>query len=94
MKSAAEVINVLNRILESDGTARYELIKYFQSEAWADDSDVDESIDDTVYEIAYDMDFYQPNKAWRKQQPSLYGDERLDEMLKEWIYKIEVKVNE
>jgi len=94
MKSAAEVINVLSKILESGGNFRYELIRYFQGEAWADDSDVDESIDDIVYEIAYDMDFYQPNEAWRKQEPSLYGDERLDEMLKEWIYAIEVKANE
>jgi len=94
MKSVAEVIHVLGQILESGGTARLELVKYFQSEAWADDSGIDDLIDDLVFEIAYDMDFYQPNEAWRKQEPSLYGDERLDEMLKEWIYTIEIKANE
>lgn len=94
MKSVAEVIHVLGEILESGGTARLELIQYFQSEAWADDSDIDESIDDVVFEIAYDMDFYQPNEQWRKEALSLYGDDRLDEMLKEWILQLKAEANE
>jgi hypothetical protein len=38
--------------------------------------------------LAYDLDFYEPDEALRKQEPSYYGDERLEAEIKSVLRKL------
>jgi hypothetical protein len=89
MKSTIEIIETLNKILEEKEPAKMELVKRFQEEILTDDLIIDETIDEIVTDLAYDLDFYEPNKEWKKQDISFYGEERLEEIIKEGIGKIE-----
>ena len=88
MKSIIEITENLNQILKAKEPVRIELVKSFQNEVWND-----EFMEDKLYEIlselAYDLDFYEPNEEWRKEDISYYGNQRLEELIKIGISKIE-----
>jgi len=94
MKSLVEIIDLLNQILEARGTVRATLIEKFQSEIWSDESMEESTIDGIVNDLAYDLDYYEPNEEWRKQDASFYGDRRLEEMLKKEIIKLKAEGHE
>lgn len=89
MKSTVEIIQSLNQILESPTSKRTELVKAFQDEIWNDESIQDVELNDILSELAYDLDFYEPNEKWKKESPNYYGEERLEELIKSGIQKIE-----
>lgn len=55
----------------------HERIKSFQNEVWDDESIKDEALHEILSELAYDLDFYETNEEWRKEDPSYQGDGRL-----------------
>ncbi|HEY2583118.1 MAG TPA: hypothetical protein VGI43_15005 [Mucilaginibacter sp.] len=89
MKSPIEIIEILNKILKENEPFRTELIDDFQNDFFNDESVRDEALEMIVGDIAYDLDFYEPNEEWRKQDSSFYGNEKLEEIIKQGIIKIE-----
>ncbi|MCE7060682.1 hypothetical protein [Dyadobacter sp. CY343] len=76
-------MKILEQILK-DKENRQSLIKQFQELVWND-----EKSSEVLSELAYDMDFYEPNDAWRKGDRSYYDDKRLEEEIKDVIRKLE-----
>jgi hypothetical protein len=89
MKSTVEIIQSLNYILDAKHPERTELVKKLQNAIWNDESIQDERLNEILSELAYDLDFYEPNEEWKKESPNYYGDERLEELIKIGIQKIE-----
>lgn len=89
MKTINDIIEHLNKILLEKETARMELIKFFQNEIWDDESIQDEKLNEILSGLAYDLDFYEPNEEWRKEDPSYYGNDRLEEEIKKAIQKLQ-----
>jgi len=90
MKSSVELIQILNQILQVSTSEKMTLIKTFQDEIWNDESMQDSPLDDILSELAYDLDFYEPDDAWRLESSSYYGDERLYEIITSGIHRIEL----
>jgi hypothetical protein len=88
MKSTIEIIENLHKILSEREPVRMELIKSFQNEVWEDESIKDEALNEILSELAYDLDFYEPKEEWRKEDPSYYGDDRLEKEIKMAIQKL------
>lgn len=89
MKSTVEIIQSLNYILDAQHPERTELVKKLQNAIWNDESIEDERLNEILSELAYDLDFYEPNEEWKKESPNYYGDERLEELIKLGMQKIE-----
>ena len=75
-------MEILEKILR-DKQNRSALIKEFQEIIWNSDN-----ASEILSELAYDLDFYEPNEEWRKEDISYYGDERLEEEIKSVIQKL------
>ena len=89
MKSNIELIQLLQTVLGTEHRVKQELIKKFQDEVWNDESIQDETLNEILSELAYDLDFYEPNEEWRKESLSYYGDDRLEEVVKTAIQKLQ-----
>jgi hypothetical protein len=83
------IIENLTQILNRQGLEKIELIKSVQNQIWNEDSCGDKDLDEILSGIAYDLDFYEQNEEWRKENPSYYGDERLIEGIKLAIEKLQ-----
>lgn len=88
MKNLNELIEQLNQILRSKGAERKRLITVFQDELWNGDHFEDEMINELLTEIAYDLDFYEPNDEWRKESSSFYGDDMLEDFINLFLKSI------
>jgi GGDEF domain-containing protein len=75
-------MEILEKIL-TDKVNRKKLISEFQELIWND-----ENASEVLSLLAYDLDFYEPNIELRKEDPSYYGDERLEEEIKLVINKL------
>ena len=81
-------MDILKEILLKE-KEKQELIKTFQERVWnGDDYSSNKRVNEILSELAYDLDFYQPNESLRKESPSYYGQERLEKEIKEAIEKI------
>lgn len=78
-------MQILELILK-DKNNRSSLIKQFQELVWND-----ENANEILSELAYDLDFYEPNEQWRKEDPSYYGDNRLEKEIKSAIQKLQAQ---
>jgi len=59
---------------------RQSLIATFQREVWnLEKVEKPDRVREVLQELAYDFDFYVPDPALRREDPSYYGDERLVE---------------
>ncbi len=76
-------MEILEKILV-DKANRKQLICKFQEIVWNDDN-----ASELLLELAYDLDFYEPNEEWRKEDPSYYGEERLEQEIKIVIQKLQ-----
>ncbi|HNK91341.1 MAG: hypothetical protein K1X26_12150 [Chitinophagales bacterium] len=76
-------MEILEKIL-TDKANRKQLICEFQELVWND-----ENASEILSELAYDLDFYEPNEEWRKEDPSYYGEERLEQEIKTVIQKLQ-----
>lgn len=86
-----EIIDNLNKILEETEPAKTELIKSLQNKIWYDESIKDDTLNEILTELSYDLDFYEPNEEWRREDISYYGSKRLEEVLKFALYKLKEK---
>jgi hypothetical protein len=68
-------IDLIKKILQNK-SGRIEQIKAFQELIWNDNHP--KSI---LSELAYDLDFYEPNLAFQKEGSCYYGDEKLEKIL-------------
>lgn len=75
-------MEILREIL-SNKYHRKELVKQFQEQIW--NSETVEN--DILSELAYDLDFYEPDEFLRLQDSSYYGDERLEEEIKSVLHR-------
>jgi hypothetical protein len=56
------------------------LIRDFQKQVWNFDGTIhSESVDRVICDLAYDLDYYDPDPLWRKQDSSFYGEKRVAE---------------
>ncbi len=84
-----KIKDLLTKALYSNGAERASYIQNAQNLIWDDETIQDESLNDILTDIAYILDFYEPNEEWRKEDPSYYGDEKLEQELKSAITKLE-----
>lgn len=80
---------LLDEALSSSQEKRIKAIKDFQNIVWDDTSIQDEELNDILTDTAYILDFYEPNEEWRKEDPSYYGDDRLEKEIKIAIQKLQ-----
>jgi hypothetical protein len=75
-------------VKEGDKTSAIKSIQdfVFDSEGFLK---LDERMQDIFSEFAYDLDFYVPDPDMRKEDPSYYGEERLNEEIAEVIKKLD-----
>lgn len=82
------VEELLFKIQSSKGEERLSHIQKLQDIIWNDESIQKDILNDILGDIAYDLDFYEPNEKWRDENSSYYGDERLEEVLKIALRKL------
>lgn len=70
-----KLLKLLNEILDTR-TDRLSKVKMFQNTVWniEDPGDNDYEI---FNDLAYDLDYYEPDEEKRKEDDSFYGDDRL-----------------
>ena len=88
MRSTIEIIEILNKILVEDEPVKSELIGDFQTDIFKDENTVNETLDEIISDLAYDLDFYEPNEELRNQDSSFYNNERLEQIIKAGITEI------
>ncbi|MDH6344170.1 hypothetical protein M2480_003085 [Parabacteroides sp. PFB2-12] len=82
------LVELLKNSLEFSGEKRIASIKKFQTIVWNDTSINDKNLNGILSDIAYLLDFYEPNEEWRKESPNYYGDKYLEELIKLNIQQI------
>ncbi|MCE6988169.1 hypothetical protein [Dyadobacter sp. CY323] len=82
MTTTEQIIARINSILESKESVRIPLIQDFQSEIWEDDQHFGETVDDILSTLAYDLDFYEPNDEFRREDVIYYDNAKLEVILK------------
>jgi hypothetical protein len=87
MKKPADLIVMLTSILSSPNpTKREELIKAFQDAVWSSPNPIgDENESEIFGELAYDLDFYEPDYDKRIEDASYYADDRLEEEIRKGL---------
>jgi hypothetical protein len=78
-------LEILEKIL-TDKLNRKQLISEFQILIWNA-----QDCDETLSQLAYDLDFYEPDSEIRKEDKSYYGDEILEDVIKLAIKKLNIK---
>jgi hypothetical protein len=85
-----ELIELLERAV-ADQARRSEHIKRFQKSVWAtNDLDLDPETARLVRDLAYDLDFFEPDDRVRGQDPAYYGDDRLLDEIRSVLLKLRV----
>lgn len=84
-----KVKNLLAEAQTSSLERRMSCIKELQNMIWDDGTIQDESVNDILTDIAYELDFYEPNEEWRRESPSYYGEERLKQEIQTALQKLE-----
>lgn len=93
MRSTIELIRLLQFILEAESRSKDKLIREFQEEVWNDESLQDQKLNEVLSELAYDLDFYEPNEQWREEVLGYYGNEKLENVIKDAIQKLRERTN-
>lgn len=63
-------------------------IKEFQDEVWNDD--LDEKFE-FLNDLAYNLDFFEPNENWRKEDKSFFGKDKLFVLIDSTLKKLDEK---
>jgi hypothetical protein len=80
-------MEILNQILISKSN-RKQLIKEFQNQVWNERINVSESINNILSELAYDLDYYEPDDLLRSQDNSYFGNDKLEQKIQIALKKI------
>jgi hypothetical protein len=78
-------MDIVYKILH-DKLNRQKLISEFQEMVWS--SEVNNEL---LSQLAYDLDFYEPDDVLRDEDRSFYGDIELEVLLKEFLEKMNFK---
>ncbi len=83
-----QLIEILNNVQNTSGLERVNKMKKFQEIVWDDETIQDETLNDILSTLAYDFDYYEPDKKMRDEDSSYYGDEQLSEEIKTGLEKL------
>lgn len=84
-----DLYKLLLQILHADEPKRKELINKFQNFIWKDKIvGIDDDEMDIYNTLAYDLDFYEPNEEWRKEDEAYYDENRLITEIKQALEKL------
>lgn len=76
--TTSKAVDMLREIRDGDKNTRSSQIKLFQETIWNSETmDVSEAQEETLRQLAYDLDFYSPDSGARAEDPKLYGEQRL-----------------
>jgi len=89
MKSSVELIQLLQVVLSTEYPIKQKLIKEFQDEVWNNERIHDDTFNEILSELAYDLDFYERNEEWRKEDSSYYDDDKLEIIIKTAVQNYE-----
>jgi len=85
-------LNELRLLLEKalhDPVGRAKHIQRFQTIVWnAEELDSRPDVDELLRELAYNLDYYQPDERIRADEPSLYGDEQLEDEIRSVLSRL------
>jgi hypothetical protein len=82
MASLEIMLALLARILREPLT-RKATVKQFQSLVWqGQERSIDKDTYNVLADLAYDLDFYEPDPVLRKEDATYYGQERLEREVK------------
>jgi hypothetical protein len=77
------VLDAVKKLLvqaqSSRGDERHSHIKKVCDLIWDDETVQNDRLNDTLTDIAYILEDYEPNATWCKEAPIYYGDERLEQ---------------
>jgi hypothetical protein len=83
-----ELIELLERAI-ADRTLRVRLVKQFQKRVWdSNDLDSEPHIARVLRDLAFDLDFFEPDEKERADDPALYGEDRLEEEIRSALLKL------
>jgi hypothetical protein len=83
-----ELINLLAIALEFSGEVRIKAIKEFQNTVWNDTSIDNENLNDVLTDIAYILDFYEPNEEYQNESSNYYGNDALKLKIRSALHKL------
>ena len=84
-----ELNRLLEKILKNIEPERKELIKVFQNKVWMEEIIGITEEEMNIYNtLAYDLDFYEPNKEWRKEDAVYFGENKLMITISEALEKL------
>lgn len=82
-------LHELQAILPASERKRSGLIDIFQREVWDAPSEWADPILDVFVDLAYDLDYFVANPEWRREDPSYYGEKRLEEEVRRALARID-----
>lgn len=83
-----ELIMLLHSILENEND-RKELVEHFLKKLYGDENDEENEIMDILLELGIDLEYYESNPEFMKQNESYFGDDVLVKEIKETLRKID-----
>jgi len=88
MAATQELIELLERVV-AERPLRVELVKNFQERVWdSNDLGDDPHVAGVLRDLAYDLDFFEPDEIARADDPALYGEDRLIEEIRSALQKL------
>ena len=85
-----QIMNLLDEARKEDSPLKV-IIEEFQEKIWNCNPDpTNEKIWNILRDLAYDLDYYEPNKSFRDEDPSFYEDDRARDEISKSIEKIKV----
>lgn len=88
MAALQDLIELLVQVLR-DRARRVDHVKRFQELVWA--SEILDAAPDRVQllrDLAYDLDFFEPDEQIRADDPAFYGDARLEEEIRSALRRL------
>ena len=83
------LINLLYEILGRTINKRDLIVEFQRKISDYEPSKEEYKIYNLLNDLALDLDYYEPNPEWRKEDPSFYGDDKLEEEIRTALEKIE-----
>lgn len=88
MATVQELTDLLVKALR-DRPRRVEYVKRFQEIVWAsEDLRATPELTRVLRDLAYDLDLFEPDEQVRAEDPSLYGDARLEEEIRSALQRL------
>lgn len=85
-----EFIELIKKILNDERQSKkddvFTLIEFINN---YNHNTLEEVFSDFLLELSQDLEYYVENPEWRRQDPSYYGDDKLEILIKEALEKID-----